>query len=236
MLDNRAMSLLHRALCMFIVASAIVAGWAPPASAQGAPSTGSSWRDRYPPASLDTTAKADAALAAARQERANVERDYRSTTRDCMDRFLVNDCLNSARDLQRRRLADVDAVEVEANRFKRRERADRKDAEHRRREAERVESEAARGRDAASRTPLPLAEDRASSRTRSSKKPERPKGPGGPGAAQRAKNVAAYDEKVKEAAEHRKKLDERRVEREKDRARRAAERAAKNAPSAKAGG
>ena len=94
-------------------------------------------RQQFPVGSIDSVPRADAALGATAGAKARVEKDYKATARDCMKTILVNDCLDRARLLQQKRLADIDAVELEANRYKRRDHADKLDADRSQREAER---------------------------------------------------------------------------------------------------
>lgn len=197
-------------------------------------------RQRFPASSIDSTAKADDALAAAQGARTRVETEYREASRECMTRFLVNPCLADVRDLQRRRLAGIDAVETEANRFKRRDRAARLAEERKRRETERAttaEAEApgrAKSREAFEARRLeaasPAGEQPTAPSTR--KRAVAPATGSGPTAAERAKNAADRAARISEAAEHREQVARRRAENEADRARRAAEKAAKSAAKA----
>jgi len=235
MIDNRAMSRI-RSLFALVLLSSLVAL---PARAADEPATAASsgFRERYPTAALDSIPKADAALGAARTERARVERDYRTDARACMDRFLVNDCLNAARESRRKQLADVDAVEVDANRFKRRDRAEKSDAELARREAERAANEKAdadlRARNKSTfDSRLSNAQrdaDKAATRVAPSPKKPPPQPDAAAAAVQRAKNVEAHQQKIEDAAEHRADLERRRAEKVAARKKRAAEKAAKAA-------
>ena len=95
-------------------------------------------RDRLPPAAIDSIEKADAALAAAGGDRLRVEKEYKATARECLKKFLVSDCIEEAKMLRRDQLADIEAAQIEANRYKRRAKADRLEAERAKREADRA--------------------------------------------------------------------------------------------------
>lgn len=203
-------------------------------------------RDRFPPSAIDTTEKADAALAASGGAKLRVEKEYKATARECMKKFMVNDCLDAARTLRRDRLSDIDAVQVEANRYKRRDKADRIGAERAKREADRdanAKADAelrARNRDAyesRQRQAKREAADRAradaarSGRPSAAHRPLISPKPGSPEAhaAQRAKNAAAQAARIRDAAAHREQLARRYAQKEADRARRAKQKAQKEA-------
>lgn len=219
----------------------VVLTWAASASAADDPVVAATpgFRDRYPLSSLDSIPKADAALAAAKSERNRVEREYRTTARSCMDRFLVNDCLNAARESQRKRLSDVEAVEVDANRFKRKDRGDKSEADLAKREAERAANEKAdadlRARNKStydSRQDNARRDaEKAGGRTPQSPKKAPVEQDAQAAAVQRAKNVDTHTQKIEAAAEHREDLERRRAEKVAERKRRAVEKASKAAPT-----
>jgi colicin import membrane protein len=72
---------------------------------------------------------ADSRLAAAARERAAAEARFAASERDCYTRFLVNRCLDKAREKRRAALASLRAIEVEAGHFKRAAAVARRDAE-----------------------------------------------------------------------------------------------------------
>ncbi len=78
--------------CLLVVAALVAA----PASAADDPLD--RLRTTFPPSSIDSAAKADDALAATKGAKAHVEHDYKAASRACLKAFLVNDCLNEARD------------------------------------------------------------------------------------------------------------------------------------------
>ncbi len=208
-------------------------------------------RQRFPAGSIDSIEKADAALAATSGQKARVEKDYKDAARACIAKILVNACVDEARAERRRRNADIDAVELEANRFKRHDRAARADADRAKRDADREANAPAdaalreRNRKAyedkqaeASRS----AADRARSdatRAASAAKPHGPPVKLGPlggelTPAQREKNAADLAKRRQAAASHAKDIDRRVAEKAADRKRRDEAKAAKDAKTAAA--
>lgn len=94
---------------------------------------------QFPPKSIDTIERANAALALVPVARAEIERRIASQRFQCYEDFFTSSCLNDLRDIERRANKAVRRVEVEANALLRRERAaerDRAVAERERRAAE----------------------------------------------------------------------------------------------------
>lgn len=244
--DNRAMpvsrsrvSIVSRVvLCIVALSAAAIA------EAQPAPAAGS-LRDRFPPASITSVERADAALDATAGAKGRVELEYRTQARECSGRFLVNECLDTARETQRKRIADIDAVELEANRYKRRDKADRTEADRARREAERAAGAAgdaemrARNRTAYEARQADAAKknaDAAKARARNARPAiaTRSTAPSGPDAEQRRKNAEAQAQKVSEAAAHRQDIDRRIAAKAAERKRRQDEKKARDAKIAAA--
>jgi colicin import membrane protein len=217
--------------------------------AAGADATGpgeGDLRERFPPSSIDSVPKADAALAATAGAKVRAEKEYKSAARECLKKFLVNDCVDEARARHRQRLSEIEAIQVEANRFKRRDKADRIESERAQREAERAANAKAeadlraknrQSYDDKQEQARREAADRARSDAARAGRPAThsplitgPK-PGSPeaNAAQRAKNAADQATKVKEANAHREQLVRRHAEKEAERVRRAKEKADKEA-------
>ncbi len=209
-------------------------------------------RQRFPAGSIDSVDRADAALAATNGAKVRVEKDYKDAARACIAKVLVNACVDEARSERRRRNGDIDAVELEANRFKRRDRADRAEADRTKREADRAASAPA---DAAQRERNRKAYDdkqaeaarSAADRTRADATRSTPGGrPHGatvklgplagsePTAEQRAKNAADLAKRQQVAALHAKDIDRRLVEKAAERKRRDDAKAAKDAKAAAA--
>lgn len=203
-------------------------------------------RDRFPAGSIDSVERADAAIAATKGAKGRVEKDFKDQARACLKAILVNQCLDRARDLQRRRTSEIDAVALEADRYKRRERADRLAADRAQRDAERAAKAPAdaaqrgRNRDAYEARQVQAsrdAKDRADAQSRRSasrpRKPSPPKSLGGDvSAEQRAKNADAFAAKQAEAVEHRAAIDRRVAAKAADRQRREAAKKEKDAKEA----
>ncbi len=219
--------------------------------AQSTPEPGS-LRERYPVSSIDSAERADAALSETNGAKGHVELEYRNQARDCMKTFTVNACLDGARALQRKRLAEIGSVELEANRFKRRDKADQLEADRRKREADRAanapaDSELrARNRKTFEAHQAQAAHDaverqRTEARTAASPpKPHRPAVKVPPptdaaaNAAMREKNAAQHTAKVAEAKAHQGEIDRRVIAKTAERKRHAEEKAAKDAKIAAA--
>ncbi len=196
-------------------------------------------RDRFPASSIDSTPKADAALAATSGAKQRVEKEYKDTARECMRKFRVNDCLEEARTRKRDRLADIEAIQVKANRFKRRDKAERIEADRTQREKARAantaadadlraknrrdydERQAQARRERADRTRADTAKAGRTSAPHTPMIRKAKPGNAEANAAQRAKNAAEQAAKVRDAAAHREQLARRHAEKEADRARRA---------------
>ncbi len=207
-------------------------------------------RTQFPVGSIDSVSRADEALGATSGAKARVERDYKTTARNCLKTILVNDCLDAARELQRKRLADIDAVELEANRYKRRDHAGNIDADRAQRESQRQanakadadlraknrknfeDKQAQAARDAADRAKADI--------KRANAAPHQPAVKIAPptaaeiAARQHAKNATEYVAKVNEAKEHEDAIQRRLASKAADRKRRADEKAAKEAKEAAA--
>ena len=241
--DNRAMlvSRSRVSIVSCVVLGTVALFAATIAEAQPAPADGS-LRDRFPPASITSVERADAALDATAGAKGRIELEYRTQARECSGRFLVNECLDAARETQRKRLADIDAVELEANRYKRRDKADRTEADRARREAERAAGAAgdaemrARNRTAYEARQADAAR-RSAEATKARARNGRPAiatrstAPSGPDAEQRRKNAEAQAQKVSEAAAHRRDI-ERRIAASAERKRRQDEKKGKDAKTA----
>ena len=250
MVDNRAMratgSPVHHRVGRAIAVGALALaafGVAPAAAAD--PSTTPVLREQFPAGSIDSTPRADAALAATGSAKTALEKEYKAQALACAKEFLVNACLDRARVTRRTRLADVTAVELDAERYKRRERADRVEADRARRDVERTSHQAADDAQRAgnratfderqARTTRDTA-DRARSDARRAGSPKKKPGIEPPSAAAveanvrlRAKNAADHAKKVEEANAHRQEIARRVAAKTADRKRRADDKAAKEA-------
>ncbi len=81
----------------------------------------------YPSGSIVTLALAEQALLDAATRRTEIEEQYKRDESPCYDRFFVIRCVDTGKDRRRMALAEVRAVEVEADYIKRRDRADQRD-------------------------------------------------------------------------------------------------------------
>lgn len=250
MIDNRAMSPLSTALPMNLPIRTIAAAALltcvviVPARAASSAAAVDNLRQQFPVGSIDSVARADAALSETAGAKARVVKDYMATARECMKAILVNDCLDRARLLQQKRLADIDAVELDANRFKHRDHADKLDADRAQREAERQAKapadadQRAKNRrtfdDRQGQAARDIADRRKSDERRAKSPPKKPQAPGTPevSAAQRAKNATDYANKVKEVNEHESAIQRNLAGKAGDRRRRAEAKAVKDAAAA----
>jgi hypothetical protein len=215
------------------------------AGAQSA-STPDSLRDQFPPSSIDSVKKADAALAASSGAKEKVDKDYKTAARACISTVLVNNCIDRARETRRKLMADINAIELEASRFKRRERNDRIEADRTKRETDRTakapsdteqREQKRKDYDAKQAEAARSAADRArSSANRKAKPAPKAAAPGSAEAeaARREKNTVDYVNKQKVAKEHQAEIDRRMTQKATDRKRREEAKAAKDAKAAAA--
>lgn len=114
------------------------------ALAGGARAAGGNVGDRIAPGTISTAEQAAAALGSLESERAAVQARYAQEEAACHSEFFMTRCLERARERRRQALRPLEALEVEANRFLRQQRAlereralveRRSDAERREREA-----------------------------------------------------------------------------------------------------
>ena len=240
MLDNPPMhppTRSHRWSRSGCAAALLIGLFSAAAAAQG-PELGS-LRAQFPPSSIDSVERADAALGATAGAKGRVENEYKSDARGCMKTFMVNDCLDQARTLQRKRLTEIESVELEANRYKRKDRADRTEADRARREAERTGNQKAdadlRARNRTnfdSKKAQAQRDDAAKTESAKNRKPTAKRtAPVVPAtdAALRAKNAADHASKVGEAKTHQVEIKRRLAAKAAERKRRAEEKAVKDA-------
>jgi hypothetical protein len=76
-------------------------------------------RETFPPGSIDSTERADQALAAVDARRALLQSDYIERERECYKKFFSNNCIEDLKASKRMQDADFDSVALEANRFMR---------------------------------------------------------------------------------------------------------------------
>ncbi len=100
-----------------------------------------------------SVAAADQALASAAEQRAALEQQYYETELVCAKKFLVNACLDHAKEIRRAGLAQVRAIEVEAGHYKRLAAVEQRDRELAQAELDEQAKQAAR----AAEPPKPVA-------------------------------------------------------------------------------
>ena len=209
------------------------------ASAAGQAS-GGSVAAKYPAGSIASVEAADSALAEAAIERDAAERRYATEQSNCYSKFFATSCMDEARERRRKALADIRAVEVQANEFKRRERAAERDREVAQRKADseaklaerekQLQQQREAGRTVGAKTVSEASkssrDDAASSaagkqdRTAQHEaKLKRIQAEEAANAAKRAENIAAYERKQQEAEKHLKEVESRKAEKEREKAR-----------------
>ncbi|MDB5920247.1 MAG: hypothetical protein JWR40_4481 [Massilia sp.] len=162
-----------------------------------------------------SVAEAEARLARAAADRARTEAVFAADEQQCYTRFMVNDCLDKAREKRREGLSGLRGIEVEAQRFIRQARVDERDRDLAKAEAE-FQAEQARMAAAPPRaagpgpSPSPAAKPGVARQ-----KPARPaatlKAPGADdqaGAAKRAANVQAFEKRKRDSEQRQKEIAE----------------------------
>jgi len=206
-----------------------------------AESSGTGLAMHYPAGSISTNDNAEQALAEAALERNAVEQRYALEQEDCYSHFFATACMEDAKERRRKALAEVRAVEVEANEFKRKARVVERDRALAERladsDAKRAENEK-RMQNAGSTSSqkqevnvLSTAAAQASSHSsmyasprvvRQAVKMQRIQAEESANAAKRTENVAAYEKKQREAQERQKAVENRKAEKERERLRKQA--------------
>ncbi len=82
---------------------------------------------RYPAGSIQTVKQANQALDEVNRERALSQESFLDAKDECLKQFFVSSCLNKAKETQRQAKKIIRAVEVEANAFLRKDKADERD-------------------------------------------------------------------------------------------------------------
>jgi len=184
-----------------------------------------------PPPPVTSVAQADQQLAAVARERAAIEARFTERERVCYNKFLVNSCLDQAKEGRRTALAAQRTIEVQAARFKREavvEERDRNllDAEKRYQEQEaRLAAQAPRPAPDVTPAPPPrpsTVPGRVAERNARLKQAQQHEAAD---AEKRAENVRAYEQRKADAAERQRRVAQRKAEK--------AAKAAKDAEAAK---
>ncbi|MGZ8341453.1 MAG: hypothetical protein ACXWU9_17945 [Telluria sp.] len=166
--------------------------------------------------------EADRKLDQAASQRAAIEAEFAASEHVCYTKFFVNNCLDKAKEKRRSELAVVRSVEIEAEYYKRKVKAEERD----RQLAEAQKEDDARAAELAARPPRPeVVEEPAAAAPKPTRvnreaahaaKMKRIAEKDAAAAAKRAENVKQFEEKRKEA-------ERRQAEREERRAKQAAE-------------
>ncbi|MDB4872629.1 MAG: hypothetical protein JWL97_3633 [Gemmatimonadales bacterium] len=158
-----------------------------------------------------SVADADRKLALAAQQRAQAEASFAASEQQCNAKFLVNRCLDGAREKRRATLAGLRGIEVEAARFKRQAKVDERDRALAKGEEEYKAAEAKLAaappapphQEAAPKAPKPSANTQAAHAAKLKKLEADDQA----GAAKRAANVAAYEKRKRESEQRQRKIE-----------------------------
>lgn len=172
-----------------------------------------------PPPPVTSVAEADQQLAAVARERAAIEARFVERERVCYTKFFVNNCLDEAKEQHRSALVAQRAIEIQANRFKRKavvEERDRNLAEADRKfqeqEAKLAEQPPKPAHEVAPVTPprpssIPQRTAERNARVQAAQQKE------AADAGKRANNVRDYEARKKESEERVRKVAQRKAER-----------------------
>ena len=198
---------------------------------------------RYPAGSILNVEDAERALADAAIQREAVEQRYVAEQSNCYTKFFATNCMDEARERRRKTLAEIRAVEIQANEFKRKARAAERDRETAQRIAESEAKQAEREKqlqeqqqmrspeeDGTDKKPDPTepAASQSSGASMSTRtirheaKLRRIQAQEAASAGKRAENVAAYERKQREAEEHLREIEDRKAEKERERSKKSA--------------
>lgn len=204
----------------------------PAAAKVDAPLPASGMRLDWPYGSIVTVEQAAQALKEATVRREKIEQDYVRAQGVCFDQFFMTACNDRGKERRRIALAEVRAVEVEANYINRRDRADQRDKSLEARTAQEQAEAPQRLQDTLAREKAAAAKatDRAANAVKAQDAQQREvavdplarqrafdakaaqqKASEQAGQAQRAANVTAFDKKQVDAAAHQKQVAERKA-------------------------
>ena len=197
--------------------------------------TGPAAPDVPPPASTSTD-QAQQRLAAVAAERRAIETRYAEREVICYEKFFVTSCLDDAREQQRVALLEQRAIEIEASRYLRQAKVDERDRAIAAADAAFQEEEAKMAAEAAPvRKPAAVPPPRKPAVARTVQNGQRAQDTAARAekdAAERAANVAAYEERRRKSEARQQEVARRVAERDAKAARRAQEEAQKKAPTA----
>jgi len=213
-----------------LAASGLAHGQSPATGQQAA--SAAAVIQRYPHGSIQSDASARAALTEVQTARTAVESGYAAEQNACYSKFFASVCTEHAKEHRRATLEQLRAIEVDANYFLRKERADQRDRDLADKQAKDAAERADREQRAASNM-----ERQAREEAKRQSAVSTPQGTPDPGRAarheqklkqmraqqaaeakQRAANVAAYERKVREAQERQQEVARKKAEKERERA------------------
>jgi hypothetical protein len=192
------------------------------------------------PAPVASVEEADARLAQVAKDRAAAEGEYAASEQVCYSKFFVNNCLDKAKELRRARLVELRAIEIDANRFKRKSAVELRDREledRNERDAREVASRAAnppapRTGNADKARAQPLKTLPAQRQAEHAAREQQRAAQSAAQAGERAKKVEEYEKKQVDAAERQQRVADKQADRAAKRAQREADEAAKKAAEA----
>lgn len=161
-----------------------------------------------------SVAEAQGKLAMAARERSRAEAEFSVSEQQCYSKFLVNRCLDQAREKRRTALAALHAIENEAERYQRQAKVDERDREMAKADQQFKQEEARQAalppappyqpRADAPRKPQPTVDRSAEHAARMKQIAEEEKA----GAAKRAANVAAFEKRKAESERRKREIEE----------------------------
>jgi colicin import membrane protein len=161
-----------------------------------------------------SVAEAEARLAKAAADRARAEAAFAADEQQCYNRFMVNNCLDKAREKRRQASSGLRAIEIEAERFLRQAKVDDRDRDLAKAQAEYQAGEAraaAAPPPARTMEPPPPAADPGVARQRAAAQAAKLKNAEAgdqAGAARRAANVQAFEKRKRQSAQRQKEIAE----------------------------
>lgn len=100
--------------------------------------------ERYPSGAINSAETADQALQDVKRQRALAQERFAREAAVCYEKFFVTACVDAAKDRRRMALKQLESIEVEANAFLRRSRAEKRDQVLRERQAKQDAQDAER--------------------------------------------------------------------------------------------
>ncbi len=187
---------------------------------------------RYPKGSIESADAARKALTEVEAARAAVAERFTQEQNACYAKFFATSCMDAAKERRRAELEQLRSVEVDANYYLRKERADERDkalAQKRAEdEAQRAEHEERAAKAAAARARADAKRQAPDSGPQGTPDPDRVarhekrlqeiQARDAAEASERAANIAAYERKVKEAQARQQEIARKKAEKEKERA------------------